>query len=263
MLKTNFISFLFIIVLAFCFFGCEPDSDSDDSFSLNIQFNHLVDGEDISYGNDNFFYVNEAGNPYSVRRLLYVLSDVVLYFENESVDLNDFIFVNTDDSETLNYNIENLPGLCSGISFRLGFSSENNIDNEYLDSPHNFHNAMVWPNLNGTNLAFQGGYHYMKLEGEYQAFELELNMFGTFDTVLVDRAYNTHTGPTNAEDFSVLYPLFNFTPSTSISINMNVNNWYNDPIYDMRSFGSGIMDSIAAQNLLYQNGFDVFSVDTQ
>ena len=246
MLKTNFISFLFIIVLAFCFFGCEPDSDSDDSFSLNIQFNHLVDGEDISYGNDNLFYVNEAGNPYSVRRLLYVLSDVVLYFENESVDLNDFIFVNTDVSETLNYNIENLPGLCSGISFRLGFSSENNIDNEYLDSPHNFHNAMVWPNLNGTNLAFQGGYHYMKLEGKYD-----------------ESFYNTHTGPTNAEDFSILYPVFNFTPATSISINMNVNNWYNDPIYDMSFFGSGIMDNIDAQNLLYQNGFDVFSVDTQ
>ncbi|MAQ69959.1 MAG: hypothetical protein CMD23_02550 [Flavobacteriales bacterium] len=245
MLKNNFISFLFIIVVIFCF-GCDPDSDPDESYFLNIQFNHLVDGEEIIYGNDNIFYANEFGNPYSVRRLLYVLSDVVLYFEDDSMALNDFIFVNTDDAETLNYNIENLPGLCLGISFRLGFSSEKNIDNEYLNSPNNFHNAMVWPNLNGTNLAFQGGYHYMKLEGKCGEI-----------------FYNTHTGPTNAEDFSILSPVFNFTPSTSISINMNVNNWYNDPIYDMSFFGSGIMDNIDAQNLLYQNGSDIFSLETQ
>ena len=245
MLKNNFISFLFIIVVIFCCVGCEPDSDPDDSYSLSIQFNHLVDGEEIVYGNDNIFYMNEFGTPYSVRRLLYVLSDVVLYFEDESMALNDFIFINTDDAETLNYNIENLPGLCSGISFRIGFSSEKNIDNEYLNSPNNFHNAMVWPNLNGTNLAFQGGYHYMKLEGKY-------------DEIF----YNTHTGPTNAEDFSIAYPVFDFTASESISINMNVNNWYNEPIYDMNLFGSGIMDNIEAQIILYQNGSDIFSVET-
>ena len=106
MLKNNFISFLFIIVVIFCCVGCEPDSDPDDSYSLSIQFNHLVDGEEIIYGNDNIFYMNDFGTPYSVRRLLYVLSDVVLYFEDESMALNDFIFINTDDAETLNYNIE-------------------------------------------------------------------------------------------------------------------------------------------------------------
>jgi len=260
MLKNNFISFLFIIVVTFCFFGCEPDSDTDDSFSLNIQFYHVVDGQEITYGNDNLFYVNEFGNPYSVRRLLYVLSDVILYCDDDSIALNDFIFVNTDDSETLIYNIENLPGLCSGVSFRLGFSSDKNIDNEYLNSPNNFHNAMVWPNLNGTNVAFQGGYHYMKLEGKY------LDYYEPGGTA-VYAFYNNHTGPTNAEDFSIMYPVFNFSPSSSISINMNVNNWYNELInnglYDMSYFGSGIMDNIGAQTLLYENGSDIFSVETQ
>ncbi len=274
MLKNNFISFLFIIVLAFCFFGCEPDSDSDDSFSLNIQFTHLVDGEDISYGNDNLFYVNEAGNPYSVRRLLYVLSDVVLYFDDAPAMDIGFLFINTDDAPTLQYQIENLPGLCSGISFRLGFSSKNNIDNEYLNSPNNFHNAMVWPNLNGTNLAFQGGYHYMKLEGKYFDYYDYYEPDGT-DTTLVTPVYafyNTHTGPTNAEDFSILYPTFNFTPSSSISINMNVRNWYGSgnglglplsSVYDMSYYGSGIMDNMEAQNILYQNGLNVFSVESE
>ena len=98
-------------------------------------------------------------NTYSVRRILYVLSDITLYFDNDTVLIDDFIFVNTDDATTLTHTINNLPAECTGISFRLGFSSQDNIDNAYLDS-NQFHNNMVWPNLNGTNLAFQGGYHY-------------------------------------------------------------------------------------------------------
>ena len=50
--------------------------------------------------------------------------------------------------------------------FRYGFSSIQNIDN-FINEPDNFHLSMLWPNLNGTNDALQGGYHYMKLEGKY------------------------------------------------------------------------------------------------
>ena len=49
---------------------------------------------------------------------------------------------------------------------------------------------MLWPNLNGTNLAFQGGYHYMKLEGKY------------IDDEGNEQFYNNHTGPTNGVDLS-------------------------------------------------------------
>ena len=39
---------------------------------------------------------------------------------------------------------------------------------------------------------------------------------------------------------------------------MNVNNWYNNPVYNIVEFGSAVMDNIDAQNILYQNGLDVF-----
>ena len=42
---------------------------------------------------------------------------------------------------------------------------------------------------------------------------------------------------------------------------MNVNNWYNNPVYDLNIFGSAIMANLDAQNLLYQNASDVFSID--
>jgi len=222
---------------------------------LEINFNHFVDDVEIIYQNDNLIYNNAAGNIYSVRRILYVLSDVMLFFEDgTTLLLDEFIFINTDDSATLTKTIYNLPELCSGISFTLGFSSENNIDNQYIDADNNFHSLMLWPNTNGVNPALQGGYHYMKLEGKYIDLEAE------------EKFYNNHTGPTNGTDFSFYQFIFDFPPegftgvSNAISINMNVNNFYNDPIYDFNIFGSGIMDNIDAQSNLRQNAGDVFSI---
>ncbi len=226
-----------------------------DYYCLEINFNHFVDDVEIIYGNDNIFYENNASNNYSVRRLLYVLSDIMLFFEDgTTLLLDEFIFINTDDPQTLAQTIYNLPALCSGISFTFGFSSENNIDNQYINADNNFHSLMLWPNTNGVNPAFQGGYHYMKLEGKY--IDLEGN----------EKFYNTHTGPTNGSDFSVYQFIFNFLgegftgAANSISINMNINNWYNDPIYDFNTFGSGIMDNIEAQWNLRENAGDIFSI---
>ena len=91
----------------------------------------------------------------------------------------------------------------------------------------------------------------MKLEGKF------------INDLFEETFYNTHTGPTNGEDFSILYPQFSFDPTSSIVINMNINNWYNNPVYDMVEFGSGIMGNVDAQSILYQNGLDVFTVQVQ
>ncbi len=228
----------------------EPCDDCCE-FKLDILFTHFINQDEIVFGNT--YYVMGL-NTYSVRRILYVLSDITLYFDNNDIVwLDDFIFVNTDDSITLTHTINNLPAACTGISFRLGFSTQDNIDNAYLDSPNQFHNNMVWPNSNGTNLAFQGGYHYMKLEGGYNAYE--------YPYPFQHYNYNTHTGPTNATDFSILYPPFYFSSTSSIIIKMNVDNWYNKPQYIISDFGNGIMSNSTAQDILQQNGLDVFSVE--
>ena len=41
---------------------------------------------------------------------------------------------------------------------------------------------------------------------------------------------------------------------------MNINNWYNNPIYDLDIFGSGIMSNNNAQTIIQQNASDVFTV---
>lgn len=215
---------------------------------LELNFRHMLDQAEIVFGNEEFYAT--AVNTYSVRRILYVLSDITLYFENNNpMAIDDFIFINTDDISTLKQTINNLPGLCVGISFRFGFSAEDNGDNVYLDVANQFHNNMLWPNSNGVNIANQGGYHYMKLEGKY--VDASSNTY----------TYNTHTGPSHGQDFSIIYSAFNFSPTSSIIINMNANNWYNDPEYDMTIFGNTIMSDLTAQDLLQQNGLDVFSVE--
>ena len=231
-----------------CVNDINDDGVCDDNF-LEINFHHFVNELEVIYSNNNIIYTNNAGNTYSVRRLLYVLSDIVLFFDDGTEFLLDeFIIINTDDVQTLTKTIYNLPALCSGINFRIGFSSATNIDNQYIDVENNFHSLMVWPNTNGVNLAFQGGYHYMKLEGKY--IDLESN----------EKFYNNHTGPTNGNDYSVPSFSFSFNPANTISLNMNINQWYNNPIYDFNIFGSGIMDNIEAQENLYENALDIFSI---
>ncbi|MAQ31700.1 MAG: hypothetical protein CMD26_03085 [Flavobacteriales bacterium] len=244
--KNNSIRLLFMFILSFCIYSCDPD---EESFSLTIDFKHLVDDVEVVYGNDNLIY-NNSSNIYSVRRLLYVLSDITLYFpDNTFLEIDDFIFINSDDSATLRHTLYDLPQQCSGIRFRLGFSSDDNIDNAYINSPYNFHSLMLWPNLFGTDGGtFQGGYHHLKLEGKFLVNSDESYF------------YNTHTGPINGFDYSILYPTFYFDSTSSISIYMDINKWYNNPFYDLTSFGNGIMDNLDAQELLYQNGLDIFNV---
>ena len=128
--KNNFTSLLFVLLFCFSFLGCDPKKDT---YSLIINFKHFVDDEEIVFANDNLDYENNSGVNYSVRRILYVLSDVTLYLADGSTYyLDDFIFVNTDDPGTLFYTFDNLSNLCEGISFRLGFSEENNITYQYM-----------------------------------------------------------------------------------------------------------------------------------
>ena len=261
--KNNFSRFIYFtiicIVISSCgddpIYGCtdemalnynanaKEDDDSCEFESLQINFKHVINGDDIEFGNEPFY--DHPPNTYSVRRILYVLSDITLYFaDNPPLSISDFLFVNTDNEETLTQTIDDLPELCSGIRFRLGFSSSDNIDYQYINADNQFHYNMVWPNLYDEKSSSQGGYHYMKLEGK-------LN-----DTI----AYNTHTGPSYGNDFSILYPLFDFSSTSSISIIMDVNNWYEDPIvYNIPA--GGIMDDEDKQSDLQDNGHNVFSVE--
>ncbi len=230
-----------LIIFSFIFFNsCE----TEDGIQIEIHFRQFVNQNQLEL--HNMIYENEASNLYSVEKLSYVISDLTLYFQNgESMFLDDYYFIDLNNQNSLEIKNIDIPSLCVSVSFTYGFSQNHNVTDAYLNDPNNFHNLMLWPTTLG------GGYHYMKLEGEY------LDNYGE------QKFYNTHTGGLYGNDYSMSY-LFDFDASenqSKIYIDMNINNIYNDPIYDFNYYGSAIMSSEEAQSVIQVNMMeDVFSV---
>ena len=66
--------------------------------------------------------------------------------------------------------------------------------------------------------------------------------------------------------FIVTLPLSNFEVSknntTTLHLRMNINNWFTNPnTFDFNVYGGSIMQNQAAQEVLKENGHNVFSVE--
>ena len=220
--------------------SCQFD---DDLMRINIDFRQFIDNQDVQYS--ELIYSNAAENLYSVEKLYYVISDLTLHYVNaESSVISNYLFIKNDDPNSLKLNNIIIPDTCSSISFTFGLSQINNESDMYLNDPNNFHNLMVWP----QNLG--GGYHYMKLEGRF----IDLNGEEKF--------YNTHTGPLDGDDnsFSYSFSINHSQVQSQLYIDMNVNNFFNNPVYDHNYYGQGIMSSLEAQSNIKNNLADVFTV---
>lgn len=230
----------FFLIFFIFFFSCDPEED----IKIDIQFRHFIDDENLVLHDLN--YVNEGGEAYSVERLMYVISDLKLYCENgDVIYLDNYYFLNLDEIDSLEINDISLPCMCDSISFTFGLSNKDNISNLYINASNNFHNLMFWPDLIG------GGYHYMKLEGRYYNSNQE------------EQFYNTHTGSLNGVDYSLNYIMdISDADYNTLYIDMNINNFYNNPIYNFEDFGSGIMQNEAAQQSIFNNLSDLFSIST-
>lgn len=233
--------YFFCLIIFFSFIN---SCDTQDNINVSLEFRHFVDQENLDL--NSIVYVNNSLETYSVQRLLYVISDIKFYCENgESVSLPKHHFINLDNINSLVLDNISLPSICTSISFTLGFSSSNNSSNLYLNESNNFHNLMFWPAVLG------GGYHYLKLEGKYYNSNQE------------EQFYNTHTGSLNGIDYSFDYE-FSIEENNynTIYLDMNINNFYNNPSYSFEEFGSGIMQNQDAQENISNNLEDIFSIET-
>jgi len=220
------------------------DAEEDNGscrYNLSLNFTHTVDGDPLEI--DQMIYTNAAGQNYNVQTLRYLMSDIILHTANgNSILLDEVHFITISDSSTFNLEIQDLNSAhYSSISFTMGLDSIKNITDLYLNE--SFFPSFAWPEFMG------GGYHYMQLEGD-------------FTTAL--QGYATHTGGTDGIDFSFNknFPVaINIeNANTTVIINMEINNWYNNP-NTIALTSDGIMEDSNKQIQLKQNGMiDVFSV---
>ena len=231
---------------------------------LAIQVSHSANGKALI--TDSLCYTSEAGNSFLVTEVQWFLSKIVLTSEQGDEytlghrELNSLIqtpqdnifYIDTNLPESQTLEIAPLPcGKYVKIRFTFGLDENDNQTGLFINPPES---NMFWPEPLG------GGYHYMKLNGRYLDENEQL------------APMNIHLGIGQNENRTVFYQNY-FTVELPIDLelieneeqviqlDMNIDNWFRSPHpYDIQYFGSAIMQNQEAQQILKENGQDVFSV---
>ncbi|MBO7629433.1 MAG: hypothetical protein J6S87_05760 [Bacteroidales bacterium] len=201
-------------------------------------------------------YQNAAGNLFEVNDVQYFISHVMLETASgEMVEITDNQGIHYTDiriPNTLSWPVtDEIPvGGYKSITFVFGLEGAQNSTGYFPNPPEN---NMSWPDVLG------GGYHYMKINGRW------------IDASGVRQPFNLHTGTIAtdigfaANTFTVTLPLEQFTVSknsnSSLTSQMTVNARFTNPdLFDFNVYGGSIMQNREAQEVLRENGGDVFSV---
>jgi hypothetical protein len=255
--------------------GCSEDKiiavTEFGTFIFN--FDHVVGGAALVLGSGGYPYSNQAGNAYNVTELQYYVSNFRLHRANgTSVGTDEVHFRDESVASTRGFTFSGVPaGTYTAISFTMGVDARRNVNGGLLPK----YNNITWPDMLG------GGYHNMILNGNY-------NRGGTTNTSML-----VHTGrrmiPATAPDptaggqadppgpdatahnhhFTVYLAVASFTiadgDTWSTAVNMNLNGWFMNPVFNLEDFfnttSMSIMPKLPAQELLMDNGVNgnVFS----
>ncbi|CAI8419890.1 MAG: Uncharacterised protein [Flavobacterium sp. SCGC AAA160-P02] len=255
-MKNHFLAITFLVIMLS---SCSEDNDiSVDSVSVRLNFTHswgelVISNEDFN----ELKFTTEIGDLLSIGRLRYLISELTFTHESGTVTrLDDYNLVDVTNNEGLSFTTSKaiLPGNYTNLSFRFGFSEENNIDGAYPDL--NTANFNV-PGENSTpNLG--GGYHYMQFDGSY------------LDNLSNQSPFNYHVisaiDLTNLNEPVDTSLKINIGPlvvggSTNIDIQMDVSEWFKNPnTWDLNENDINLMGNYGVQLLMNQNGASVFSL---
>lgn len=242
----------------------EAASEADDP-SIQLRFVHRAGATPLAAG--VLEHENQAGNPYSVDKLEYLLTDVTLVETTAKAALPFCTPVHVDafDAGTHDVTLGQVPpGTYDQLRIRWGVEASNN-ESGNLSSEFD---GMLWPAMNG------GGYHCMRFEGDYTT---------TGSQVPGDASFALHMGKLDrfdqVTDGAVLLTLddLQFTAESGgvyrIEIVVDVDAFMDDPLYDLEAPGDvdngnggffplafPTMPSHLAQGLMRDNMGNVFSV---
>jgi len=236
--------------------ACKKD---DTVCKMSIQFDHTVDGAQLV--RDMRIYTNEAGNLYEVNELQYFISELALWKDGiryaAEADTN-IHYIDIEIPSTLEWSPGSAfpEGTYDSVTFIFGLNAFWNNSGLFLNPPER---DMFWPDIMG------GGYHYMKMNGKWEALNGE------------SLPFNLHLGIGMGSDINgndVFY--HNFFPvkldlenctlegnqvKPSLRFTMNINSWFTTPYtWDWNITGGQIMQNQEAMHTAASNGKDAFTV---
>jgi len=241
-MRTTFL----ILILLVTVIACKEEEPDPNTVTVNLEFTHTVDEADLEL--DQMIYTNSVGQSFSIKTLKYFISSIKLYkLDGSIISFDDIHYVDIRDAATLTYTLSEKisTGLYAGISFVHGLTSEENISGRFSEAPESL---MEWPEPMG------GGYHYMKLEGEYKTKTSE-SFFNFHSGGLDGKSYEVDVVLTDT-DFTVQGTVVN------LKINMEIQNWFTNPVdWNFEYYGSAIMANQEAQQNVQKNGVDVYTYE--
>lgn len=144
----------YILLFAFAIItitSCQKKTENTTS-QLRIDINYKVD--DVPLFKDTMRYLNNAGDFYSVTRLEYYISDIVLHNANgDDYKSEQIQYVNAFTQATNQLVLDAVPnGTYTSFSCKIGLTAAKNLSNTLPNTSENVN--MAWPDMMG------GGYHF-------------------------------------------------------------------------------------------------------
>jgi len=246
-----FLASLFVLV------SCNEDMDDHVSqTTMTFHFNHHWNGTPVTNSDFNTIkFTNNFGNQLSINRLRYLISSITFHKANgDTSTLDGYNLVDVTNNENLVFtpNTTISSGDYTDVTFTFGFNNEDNSANyEDLNSASWFVPAMLG-----------GGYHYMQFDGKFLNASNEEQGFNYHAIRAVD---NPGANPSFPQDtfFSVSLGAVSISKNTTFKIDMNIAEWFKNPrTWDLNALNQSLMGNSAAQIMMFENGKNVFSLNT-
>ena len=229
--------------------GCNEELDccvQPEQFTVTLNFTHHWNGLKITPQDFNELkFTNENGERLSIERLRYLVSNISL------INSKNYHLIDVGENYGTSITFPELTDKSYALSFRFGFSDEDNTDGTYQDLNSVSFNV---PEMLG------GGYHFMQFDGKYVDNNNEASGFNYHTIKAVDR-----TDPDNLKfedtSFEVNLGTIVVADNTEIEIKMNLAEWFKNPnTWNLNELNTVLMPNFEAQKMMRANGDSVFSL---
>jgi len=247
--------FFLVAMVCILFISCKKHEELG---GIEFFFSHTIDNTPVQF--NQLIYTNTAGNQYQVNEIKYFISKLFLIDDKgESIEIKKdrgIHYVDCSLKKTLQWTINEVPKKnYTALSFVFGLDENDNKSNRFVNPPES---NFSWPDVLG------GGYHYMQINGKFRNKNGELQNMNIHTGIGQLRNENNEITQFVHNYFTVTLPI-NFSVdenyTTQLILNMEIQRWFDTPnLYNFDEFGTGIMQNQCAQQLLKENGANVFEV---